>query len=161
MRKTGFFTRLYEEGTLQLVEPSEEVKAAYLKKSESHLMSAKILLDHDKLEESVSTTYYSMYYMTLALFFRAGIKCENHSATIILLNKIFNIDNSEISTAKRERVNKQYFVDFSIIREEVEELIETAEAFNSKILDFTEKLNSENIAGFRKKMERLLKGMVR
>ncbi len=157
MKKTGFFTKLHEKGTLQLVEPSEEIKAAYLKKSESHLMSAKILLDYDRLEESVSTTYYSMYYMTLALFFRSGIKCENHSATIILLTKIFNIDNSEISTAKRERVNKQYFVDFFLTREEVEELIETAETFNSKILDFIEKLNSEKIAESRKKMERLLR----
>ena len=119
MKKTGFFTKLHEKDVLRLIEPSEEIKAAYLKKSESHLMSAKILLDYDRLEESVSTTYYSMYYMTLALFFRAGIKCENHSATIILLTKIFNIDNSEISMAKRERVNKQYFVDFFLTKEEV------------------------------------------
>ncbi len=44
-----------------------------------------------------------------------------------------------------------------ILKEEVEELIEAAEIFNSKILDFIEKLNSEKIAEFRIKMETLLK----
>jgi len=38
---------------------------------------------------------------------------------------------------------------------EVEELIAVAEMFNSTILDFIEKLNSDKIAEFRKKMELL------
>lgn len=157
MKKSDFFNRLQEEGKLQLVPPSEEIMTSYLKKSDSHLISAKLLLENDRLEESVSLAYYSMYYMLLSLFFRAGIKCENHSAGIILLKELFNIDNSLISYAKKERIDKQYYVDFKIMKEEVEELIEAAEIFNSKILDFIEKLNSEKIAEFRMKMETLLK----
>lgn len=155
MKKTDFLTRLHQEGKLLLEEPSEEVKAAYLNKSESYLMSAKILLKNNKLEESVSLAYYSMYYMILALFSKVGIKCENHSAAIILLEKIFDIDNSAISSAKRERVDKQYYVDFIISSLEVEDLIGTAEVFNSKILDFIERLNNERIAEFREKMEKI------
>ncbi len=157
MKKSDFFNRLQEEGKLQLVPPSEEIMTSYLKKSDSHLISAKLLLKNDRLEESVSLTYYSMYYMLISLFFRAGIKCESHSAGIILLKELFNIDNSLISYAKKERIDKQYYVDFKIMKEEVEELIEAAEIFNSKILDFIEKLNSEKIAEFRMKMETLLK----
>lgn len=157
MKKSDFFNRLQEEGKLQLVPPSEDIMSSYLKKSDSHLISAKLLLENDRLEESVSLAYYSMYYMLLSLFFRAGIKCENHSAGIILLKELFNIDNSLISYAKKERIDKQYYVDFKIMKEEVKELIEAAEIFNSKILDFIEKLNSEKIADFRMKMETLLK----
>lgn len=157
MKKSDFFSRLQEEGKLQLVPPSEDIMTSYLKKSDSHLISAKLLLENVRLEESVSLTYYSMYYMLLSLFFRAGIKCENHSAAIILLKELFNIDNSLISYAKKERIDKQYYVDFKIMKEEVKELIEAAEIFNSKILDFIEKLNSEKIAEFRMKMETLLK----
>ncbi|MBU4076581.1 MAG: HEPN domain-containing protein [Euryarchaeota archaeon] len=157
MKKSDFFNRLQEEGKLQLVPPSEEIMTSYLKKSDSHLISAKLLLENDRLEESVSLAYYSMYYMLLSLFFRVGIKCENHSAGIILLKELFSIDNSLISYAKKERIDKQYYVDFKIMKEEVEELIEAAEIFNSKILDFIEKLNSEKIAEFRMKMENLLK----
>lgn len=157
MKKSDFFNRLQEEGKLQLVPPSEEIMTSYLKKSDSHLISAKLLLENDRLEESVSLAYYSMYYMLLSLFFRVGIKCENHSAGIILLKELFNIDNSLISYAKKERIDKQYYVDFKIMKEDVKELIEAAEIFNSKILDFNEKLNSEKIAEFRMKMETLLK----
>ncbi len=157
MKKSDFFNRLQEEGKLQLVPPSEEIMTSYLKKSDSHLISAKLLLENDRLEESVSLAYYSMYYMLLSLFFRVGIKCENHSAGIILIKELFSIDNSLISYAKKERIDKQYHVDFKIMKEEVEELIEAAEIFNSKILDFIEKLNSEKIAEFRIKMETLLK----
>ncbi len=157
MKKSDFFNRLHEEGKLQIISPSEEIMSSYLKKSESHLASAKLLLKNDRLEESVSLTYYSMYYMLLSLFFRVGIKCENHSAAIILLKELFNVDNSLISYAKKERIDKQYYVDFKIVKEEVEELIQAAEVFDSKILDFIEKLNSEKIAEFRIKMETLLK----
>ncbi|MFQ6087526.1 MAG: HEPN domain-containing protein [Candidatus Methanofastidiosia archaeon] len=157
MRRPDFFTKLHEEGKLQIVDSSEEIEKAYLKKSESFLISAKLLINNDRLEESVSMTYYSMYYMLLALLFRVGIKCENHSASIILLEKIFNIDNSEISSAKKERIDKQYYIDFSITKKEVEELIKKSEIFNSKILSFIRKLNSEKIVKFRMKMKKLLK----
>ncbi len=156
MKKSDFFNRLHEEGKLQIIAPSEEIMSSYLKKSDSHLASAKLLLKNDRLEESVSLTYYSMYYILLSLFSRVGIKCENHSAAIILLKELFNIDNSLISYAKKERIDKQYYVDFKIMKEEVEELIQAAEVFNSKILDFIEKLNSEKIEEFRIEMETLL-----
>ena len=134
MKKSDFFNRLQEEGKLQLVPPSEDIMSSYMKKSDSHLISAKLLLENDRLEESVSLAYYSMYYMLLSLLFRVGIKCENHQAGIILLKELFNIDNSLISYAKKERIDKQYYVDFKILIEEVEELIEAAEIFNSNTL---------------------------
>jgi len=58
---------LYKEKILQLVAPNAEVKAAYLKKSESYLASARLLLEGERFEESVSLAYYSMYYSVDAL----------------------------------------------------------------------------------------------
>jgi uncharacterized protein (UPF0332 family) len=156
MKEQSLFKKLSKEGKLQLVEPSEDIKESYMKKSESNLDSSKILLDKDKLEESVSLTYYSMYYMTLALFFKAGIKCENHSAVILLVKRIFDLDNSSLSFAKKERVDKQYYIDFHIVKEDVTELIRMAESYNAMIFDFMERLSSEQIALFRKKMSKLL-----
>ena len=156
MKKIGFLIRLHGERKLKLVEPSEAVKNSYLGKSESHLESAKLLLEHDKLEEATSTVYYSMYYMTLALFFKVGIKCENHSGAIIMLDALFGIDNGPISAAKKERIDKQYYVDFSIAREEVEELISMTESFNAIMLDFIERLNNEKIEKYRKTLKTML-----
>src|SRR5665647_921994 len=110
MRRPGFLKRLHEEAVLQLVAPSDEMKSAYLKKAESNLISARLLLDNDLFEKSVSMAYYSMYYSVLALFFATGIKCENHTAAIILLKKVFSIDNTDLEHAKTERIDKQYYV---------------------------------------------------
>lgn len=127
------------------------MKTAYRKKAESHLVSARLLLDNGRFEESVSMAYYSMYYSVLALFFATGIKCENHSAAIILLAEIFGRENAEIEAAKRERIDKQYYVTSAPVREEVVALIRTAESFNAELHDFTDRLTFREIDDFRKR----------
>jgi uncharacterized protein (UPF0332 family) len=157
MKKTNFLSRLNKEKKLELVEPSEEIKESYIKKSENGLSSAKILLNNEKLEEAIALSYYSMYHMLTALLFKTGIKCENHSGTIALMKELFNLNNSDILLAKSERIDKQYYTDFHITKEETKNAIRNAEIFNSKILDFISKLNNEHIKIYRKKFQELMK----
>ncbi|MBT4825060.1 HEPN domain-containing protein [Candidatus Woesearchaeota archaeon] len=156
MRKMNFLIKLYKEGKLQLVEPSEEIKEAYLHKSSKSLSSAKALLKIGNLEDSVALAYYSMYHCLLALLFRTGIKCENHTGSIILLKNVFEIDNKNISNAKSERVDKQYYVDFDVSKDETKQAIEIAEDFIAEITDFIERLNHNKINDYRNKTNRLL-----
>jgi uncharacterized protein (UPF0332 family) len=156
MKKISFLSKLKREGKLQLVSPSETIKDSYLKKSESNLASAKILLENERLEESVSLAYYSMYNMLTAILFQVGIKCENHTASIILLNALFGIDNKSIFSAKEERIDKQYYVDFSVTREDTVKLIETAEEFNKNLFDFSSKMNSQKIKDYRERFLQLV-----
>ena len=153
MKKISFLAKLFDEGKLQLVNPSEEIKDSYIKKSESNLISAKILLENNKLEESVSLVYYSMYHILTALLFKVGIKCENHSASIILLKELFSIDNLGIFFAKKERVDKQYYTDFYVTKQEVIEAVKTAENFNKRLLDFISKLGNQKIKEYREKFK--------
>lgn len=156
MKKANFLGKLYKKEVLQLVEPSNEVKASYLLKSESNLASAKILLQNNRLEESVWLAYYSMYHSVNALLFKIGIKCENHAAAIILLKKLFEIDNTEISLAKSERVDKQYYVDFHITRKEVIDAISVSERFNKHLLDFISRINQKDIIECRAMLKKLI-----
>lgn len=148
MTKQEFLIELIKKRKLLDVEPSKNIKNSYLKKSESRLISAKILFDNNRLEESFSLAYYSMYHSVTALFFKMGIKCENHSATIMLLKDIFDIDNSQISFAKSERVDKQYYTDFKITQEQVKESIVIAEEFNFFIINFISKLNNNSVINY-------------
>ncbi len=156
MTKQGFLKKLYKDNTLQLVAPNNEVKEAYLKKSVSYLISARLLQDNERFEESVSLAYYSMYYSVLALFFATGIKCENHTAAILLLNDIFGIDNSAIESAKSERIDKQYYIETTPVRSEVAALIKSAETFNAGLLDLIARLTNEKIESARKKLMKIL-----
>ncbi|MBU0894514.1 MAG: HEPN domain-containing protein [Nanoarchaeota archaeon] len=156
MKEINFFIKLTKEKKLRLVEPSEELKKSYLEKSESNMVSAKILLKNSRLEEAVSLTYYSMYNLLMALFFKSRIKSENHLATTSLLEKIFGLDNSFVIFAKKERVDKQYYVDFKITKKDVEILIQKAEDFNLNLFDFISKLTNEKIKNYRDKFINLI-----
>ncbi|WP_165394909.1 HEPN domain-containing protein [Methanofollis fontis] len=102
--------------------------------------------------------YYSMYYMVLALLFKTGIKCENHSGAMILLEHLYGIDSSQLATAKRERIDRQYYVDFAITAEDVRDSIEEAEAFCADLLDFMEHLHQGEISCLREEDVRLPEG---
>ena len=157
MNTINFLKKIKKEGKLELVNPSEEMKQAYIVKSESNLISAKILLTSNRLEEAVGLAYYSMYHLLTALLFKIGIKSENHSISIILLKEVFNESNEEIFKAKTERIDKQYYVDFKITNEDVMDTIRKAEVFNSKLTDFISRLNHEDIELCRNKFMDLIK----
>ena len=151
MKKINFLIRLNKEGKLKEVESSNEIKEAYLQRSSESLSSAKTLLKIGNLKDSVALAYYSMYHCLLAVLFKIGIKCENHTASIILLKEVFNIDNSKISWAKSERVDKQYYISFTINQEEAYKSIKIAEEFIAEINNLIAKLSKEEIEKYHKK----------
>ena len=157
MKKTDFLTKLFYEKKIQLVEPSENLKNAYLKRSDESLRSSKLLADAGNLNDSIALTYYSMYHSVLALFYRVGLKSENHIASIELLKGIFGVDTRELERAKRERIDNQYYVDFHITKDATFEMIKIAESFNLEIIDFIDKLKEKEIIEFRNKLVLMFK----
>lgn len=91
----------------------------------------------------------------LLFFFRVGIKCENHSASIILLKNLFkDIELFKIiSLAKEERIDKQYYVESEqnseITENSSKDLTSKAEGFLIKIKLFISQLTNEEIASIR------------
>ena len=153
MKKINFLIRLKEEEKLFIIDPSEEVKESYIRKSASSLKSAEILLGNGQVEDAVPMAYYSMYNMLTAILYKVGIKCENHSASIIILKELFGIENSKIIFAKKERVDKQYYVDFKITKEEVGNMIKSAEQFNSMLYNFSDKLTTKEALEYKREFE--------
>lgn len=145
MKKINFLIELHNEGKLQETEPSDEIKKAYLQRSNESLSSAKALIKIGNLKDAVALSYYSMYHSLLAALFRIGIKCENHAASIILLKEVFGMDNTKISKAKSERVDKQYYADFEVNKTEAESSVKTAETFIADMTTMIAKLNEESI----------------
>lgn len=157
MKKIEFLVKLSIEKKLRIVEPSENMKESYISKSSHSLNSALILLNKDEIEDAIPLAYYSMYNMLTALLYKSGIKCENHSASIILLKELFEFDDSKISFAKTERVDKQYYVEFKLSKKDTEDMIKLAKEFNSILYDFIEKITLRDIAKYRAELEKILK----
>jgi len=156
LTRRDFLRKLNRKGALLLVKPSPEIRDAYLKKSGSRLEAAKHLLSIDKFEEATEMAYYSMFHSVMALFFACGIKCENHTVAGWLLAEVFGIDNTAFESAKKERLDKEYYVPAAPVRPGVEALIRTAETFNAVLLDKIERLTGEDIESYRARFENLL-----
>lgn len=155
MEKSDFLDKLLDEGKLKLAEPSENVCESYLQKAANSLKSSRVLLQNKLYEDSVSMSYYAMYNSLLALLFRVGIKSENHSASILVFKKIFGRSDlyKMIAFAKKERIDKQYYVDFVLTKESAEDLTEKAEHFTTELRLIIKSLRNEDIRAARSKFE--------
>ena len=157
---TKFLNKLKKEEKLGLVEPSENICESYSDKSANCLKSAKLLLQNNLYENSVGMSYYAMYNQLTALLFMAGIKCENHAGSILLLKLLFNEEElfRLISNAKKERIDKQYYVTTEkdeITKEIAEELLKNAEDFVLKMKLLVKRLNNDSINEVKKKFDLL------
>ena len=162
MKELIFLKKLKKKGIIELVESSEEMKSSYLIKAENCLKSAKILFQSQLYENSTSEAYYCMYNSLLSLLFKIGIKSENHSASIILFDKLF--ENKElvkiISWAKEERIDKQYYVEtqqiVKVTKESCNEMIIKAEDFLVKMKLLISEVGNEKINSMRNNFVKLL-----
>ncbi len=153
-----FLNKLKKEGKLERVESSEDICNSYSKKSANCLKSAKLLLQNNLYENSIGQFYYGMYNQLLALLFRVGIKCENHGGSLLLLKLLFNenVLYKLISDAKKERIDKQYYVTTEkdeITKEIADELLKNAEDFALKLKLLIKNLNNDKIEELRKLFE--------
>ena len=157
MEKNKFLLKLMEEQKILLVDASKDICNSYLTKSKSHYESANLLFQSSKLEEAVSLAYYGMYHSLLALLFRCGLKSENHTGSILLLKVIFKEDDlaNIISFAKKERIDKQYYLDFNLSKQDVESMITQTKQFIDKIRLILDRLTEEKIVLLRNKYKSL------
>ena len=163
MKELTFLKKLKRKGIIELVGPSEEMKSSYLIKAENCFKSARILFQSQLYENSTSEAYYCMYNSLLALLFKVGIKSENHSASITVFKKLF--DNNDlfkiISWAKKERIDKQYYVETKQIikasRESCNEMIIKSEDFLIKMRVLIDQIGTEKIDILRNCFENLFK----
>ncbi len=151
MKDLTFLKKLKKNRIIEIVEPSEEMKSSYLIKSENCLKSAKILFENQLHENSTSEAYYCIYNSLLSLLFKIGIKSENHSASIILFDKLFEKRYlvEIISWAKEERIDKQYYVEThqitKVTKESCKEMILKAEDFLVKMKLLINEISNEKI----------------
>src|SRR3989338_5651240 len=107
---------------------------------------------------------YSMYNAVLSLLFRCGIKCENHSAAILILGEVFGMDDlkGKLSFAKKERIDKQYYVSdpesIRVTEEANEKMLADAEDFALRIKSFLGRIKTGEVKVYQKILEEKLKG---
>ena len=161
MKNLDFLNKLKAEGKLEIVELSEHISNSYLIKSNKCTIAAKAVFDVGVYENAVSEAYYSMYNTVMALFFKCGIKCENHSAAAIIIRNFFKLEklHQTFSKIKQERIDNQYYLipenTEPLSKEQCREMLDTAQKFNAELLYFLKKIKLEEINIIRKEFEKI------
>ncbi|HLD73251.1 MAG TPA: HEPN domain-containing protein [Candidatus Nanoarchaeia archaeon] len=162
MRKHDFLKKLSEENKLELVEESEEICKSYLIKSENCFKSARVLLESELYENSMVNSYYAMYNGTIALLFRCGIKCENHSVASFLLGELFGMTATKIiiEQAKKDRIDQQYYInpadDLEVNANTAKQMLLEAENIILELRTEINKLSSSDVIKIRNKFKELI-----
>lgn len=151
--------KLKAEELLKLIEMSDEISKSYLIKSDKCVQVAQLAYDAGIYENAVSEAYYSIYNTVVSLFFKCGIKCENHSGAVLLIKEVFNLPElyAIFSEFKKDWIDNQYYIPIAgtepINKEKSNERIKTAQRFNVELRSYIGRISIQQIKEMRNKIE--------
>ncbi len=114
---------------LRVIEPSERLAKSYLQEAKSSLKRAeKNFLDGDLLWTTV-VIYYAEYYALYSFLQRIGLKCENHSCSILAATHLLGEEKTLIiNQHKEKRIDAQYYMKVDK-EEEIKKMLQEAKIF--------------------------------
>ena len=95
----------------------------------------------------------------LIIFFKCGIKCENHSVAVILIKRLFELNElyEIFSEFKKDRIDNQYYLPIidsePVTKEKCNEKLLTAKRFNFILRVYMMNLTHNQIDIIRNKFE--------
>ena len=103
---------LNQKKGIELVEPNDNLRGAYIIKAEDSLATLRLI---KSMDWKLTTAYYTIYNGIYSLLMGVGIKCEIHSCTIEFIKRYlkdyFTIEDLKLlDTAFSARNDSQYYV---------------------------------------------------
>ncbi len=134
---------------LKIVESNERLSKSYLEQAKSSLLRAeKDLNDKDFLWSTVAI-YYSEYYALYSFLQRIGIKCENHTCSILTTDLLLGEEKTKtINLHKGKRLDAQYYMKVEQ-EEKIREMLKEAKIFVSEFDNLVSNLSEEEIKSYR------------
>ena len=137
---------------LKIVEPNERLSKSYLEQAKSSLLRAKKDLEDKDLLWTTVAIYYAEYYALYSFLQKIGVKCENHSCSILAVGILFGEDKIKIiNKHKDKRIDAQYYmkVDQEI---KVKVMLTEAQNFISNFDELISNLSEKEIKEYRDKI---------
>jgi len=134
---------------IELVEPSDNLRDAYLIKAEDALDTLKTSKSRDW---QMTTAYYTIYNGLYSLLMKIGIKCEIHSCTIEFTKRFlkdhFSPQDFElIDKAFSARIDSQYYVNRQVPNQNYDVIMKKTPAFLVKCKNLV--ITQKEIIGIR------------
>lgn len=139
---------ILKEG-LKIVDPNERLSKSYLEQAKSSLLRAEKDLDDKDFLWATVAVYYAEYYALYSFLQRIGIKCENHTCSILAVTLLLGEDKTKtINQHKDKRIDAQYYmkVDQEI---KIRAMLQEAKIFVSNFDELASRLNESEIKKYR------------
>ncbi len=140
---------------LKIADPNERLSRSYLNQAKSSLLRAqKDFEDKDLLWTTVAI-YYAEYYALYSFLQRIGVKCENHSCSILAVSILLGEDKTKIiNEHKDKRIDAQYYMKVDQ-ENKVKIMITEAQNFISEFDELVSNISDKEIEEYRDKISKL------
>lgn len=149
---------LRQKKGIKLVEPSDNLCAAYLEKANEALKSMQANMKLNLGEWTITTAYYAKYNAAYALLMKCGIKSEIHDCTVALVRYLFSGMLSpgailDFGKSKEHRINIQYYVNKKLTEGMLKLDTDTAPQFVLEAERLASSLTKDKIDELRQKIK--------
>ncbi|MBM3247663.1 HEPN domain-containing protein [Candidatus Pacearchaeota archaeon] len=140
---------------LSITNPNERLSKSYLEQAKSSLLKAeRDFLEKDFLWATV-TLYYAEYYALYSFLQRIGIKCENHSCSILLTSLLLGEENTRIiEEHKDKRIDAQYYMKVGQ-EDKIEQMLKEGKGFVASFDNLVSQINEKDINFYLEKVRKL------
>ena len=139
---------------LKTAEPNERLCKSYLEHAKSSLLRAEKDLADDDLLWSTVAIYYAEYYALYSFLQRIGVKCENHTCSILAVCFLLGEEKVKIiNEHKGKRIDAQYYMKVDK-EEKVKMMLQEAKRFISSYDEMVSNLSDDDIKQFRNRISK-------
>jgi len=140
---------------LKIIEPNERLSKSYLEQAKFSLLRAKKNFEDKDLLWTTVAIYYAEYYALYSFLQRIGIKCENHSCSILAVSLLLGEEKTKIiSEHKDKRIDVQYYMKVGQ-ENKVKSMLIEAQNFISDFDEIVSNLSENEIKEYRNKISRI------
>ena len=134
---------------LRVVEPNERLAKLYIEESKSSLERAEKNFKDKDLMWTTVVIYYAEYYALYSFLQRIGVKCENHTCSILAAGYALGEEKTSIiNRHKEKRIDAQYYM--KIEKEnEVAKMLKEAKIFVAIFNELVLNLSQEEVNSYR------------
>ncbi len=137
---------------IKIIIPNETLSKSYLEQAKSSILRAEKNLDEKDFLWATVAMYYAEYYALYSFLQKIGIKCENHTCSILAVEFLLGQNEVKIiNEHKGKRIDAQYYIKTDQ-EETIKQRMTEAKNFISTFDELISNLSEEEIKEYKEKI---------
>jgi len=139
---------------LKIVEPNERLSKSYFEQAKSSLLRVEKNFEDKDLLWTTVAIYYAEYYALYSFLQKIGVKCKNHSCSIVAVTFLLGEHATKtINLHKDKRIDAQYYMK-TAQETKVKEMLQESKIFISEFDGIISKLTEKEIQKYRNNLSK-------